>query len=250
MACIMRTPTHLLLLSLSVLAGLAACAPAKSAEVDAAAQHVSTQDPAALAAVVQARVAEALAPLATPGAEPSITVGQPRNDRLPACTEPVAFLPPGQRMRTSMSVGIRCAAPQAWTTYVPVTVSMSVNYLVATRSINAQEVITEADMQVQSADLNRVPPSAVQNPALVLGRIAERRINAGRPFRADTLRDPQSVVRGQQVRVTAIGNGFSITGEGEVLADASPGASVQVQTPSGQTVTGIVRNATLVEVLL
>lgn len=245
MISIMRSLAHLLLLSLPVLAGLAACAPARGAPVDAA-----VQDSTALTAAVQARVAEALSGLTTPGAEPSITVGPPRNDRLPACTEPVAFLPPGQRLRTSMNVGVRCAAPQAWTTYVPVTVTMSVSYLVATRSINAQEVITEADMQVQSADLNRLPPGAVQNPALLLGRIAERRINVGRPIRADILRDPQAVVRGQQVRVTAIGEGFSITGAGEVLADASPGASVQVRTPSGQTVTGIVRNASLVEVLL
>jgi flagella basal body P-ring formation protein FlgA len=239
----MRPYRHRLVLPLLI--GLAVSACSLYARAD-----VVELDPDQLNQVVQARVAEALAPVANPTAPPVITVGAPRHDHLPACADPVAFLPTGSRLRSSMNVGVRCAAPEVWTTYVPVTVAMSVTYLVAAHSIDAQQVISEADLRVETCDLNRLPAGAVQNPALLLGRIAERRINAGRPLRTDALRDPQAVVRGQQVRVTAIGQGFSVTGEGEVLANASPGANVQVRTSSGQTVTGIVRNASQVEVLL
>lgn len=76
------------------------------------------------------------------------------------------------------------------------------------------------------------------------------RINAGQPIRSSSLRNAQSVQRGTNVRINARGKGFTVSSEGEALENAPPGAVVQVKTAGGQVVSGIVRNATLVEIQL
>lgn len=195
-------------------------------------------------------VSQALEPLADPGDTPTITVGVPRSDRLAACDDPTPFLPPGTRLRTSLNVGVRCAAPVVWTTYVPVTVSLSVTYYVAARAIPADQPIVADDLAPRTVTLDRLPPAAVRDPAQLIGLVATNRVNAGQPVKAGALRDAQSVMRGQKVRVTAVGSGFSVSSEGQALATAAPGAMVQVRTASGQLITGIVRHAGLVEVSL
>ena len=52
------------------------------------------------------------------------------------------------------------------------------------------------------------------------------------------------------MRINARGNGFVVSSEGQALDNAAPGATVQVRTASGQVVTGVVRNAGLVEIQL
>src|SRR5690606_25295811 len=141
---------------------------------------------------------------------PAITLDPIDAARHPACAELLPFLPSALRPRARMTVGVRCAAPQSWTLYVQATVSVPGQYYVAARS----------------------------------------RIAAGQTIRASALRSAEAVTRGQQVRITAQGRGFVVSGEGEALGDAPPGAAVQVRTPSGQIVSGIVRSATLVEVTL
>jgi len=41
-----------------------------------------------------------------------------------------------------------------------------------------------------------------------------------------------------------------VSSEGEAMGNAAPGAVVQVRTAGGQVVSGVVRNATLVEIQL
>ena len=78
---------------------------------------------------------------------------------------------------------------------------------------------------------------------------AAYRITAGQPIKGAALRNAQSVVRGSNVRINAVGKGFMVSSEGQALDNAAPGATV-VRMPSGQVVSGVVRNAGLVEMHL
>ena len=78
---------------------------------------------------------------------------------------------------------------------------------------------------------------------------AAYRITAGQPIKGAALRNAQSV-RGSNVRINAVGKGFMVSSEGQALDNAAPGATVQVRMPSGQVVSGVVRNAGLVEMHL
>ena len=211
------------------------------------AQEAATQAPEAIILAAQTYLQEQLASL--PG-DPSIAIDPPRTDRLAPCDVMSPFLPSGMKLRPRMTVGVRCNAPQAWTSYVQATVSVAGHYYVAARMISAGQALSPADLAPREGDLVALPPGAITDPQAVAGMTAAFRINAGQAIRSSSLRNAQSVVRGSNVRINARGNGFMVSSEGQAMDNAAPGAVVQVRTAGGQVVSGIVRNATLVEIQL
>ncbi|WP_459618380.1 flagellar basal body P-ring formation chaperone FlgA [Bordetella sp. 2513F-2] len=234
---------HLIPIARAACALALACMGASAAAAGAA----PAQDPGQLARSVVLYLESRLADI--PG-KATITVDPVRTERLPACEALEPFLPSALRLRARMSVGVRCTAPQAWTTYVQASLSIAGEYYVAARRIAPGRVIEAADLEARAADLVALPPGVITDPAQAVGMRAAYRIAAGQPLKGSALRSAQSVERGQNVRIVANGKGFVVTGEGEVLADAAPGARVQVRTASGQIVSGIVQNAGLVEIPL
>lgn len=226
-------------------AGLAALALACSAP--ALAQDAVSQAPEAIAVVAQSYLLEQLASL--PG-QPAVAIDPPRTDRLAPCDAMAPFMPSGMKLRSRMTVGVRCNAPKPWTTYVQATVSVPGYYYVASRMISAGQALTPDDLSPRDGDLVTLPPGAITDPQSVVGMTAAFRINAGQPVRGSSLRNAQSVVRGSNVRINARGNGFMVSSEGQAMDNGAPGAVVQVRTASGQVVSGVVRNAGLVEIQL
>ncbi|CAB3931966.1 flagellar basal body P-ring formation chaperone FlgA [Achromobacter insolitus] len=210
-------------------------------------QEAATQAPEAIALAAQTYLLDQLAGL--PG-QPSIAIDPPRVERLAPCDAMSPFMPSGMKLRSRMTVGVRCNAPRPWTTYVQATVSVPGYYYVATRMIAAGQALTPDDLTPRDGDLVALPPGAVTDPQMVVGMTAAHTINAGQPVRGSSLRNAQSVVRGANVRINARGNGFVVSSEGQALENAAPGATVQVRTAGGQVVSGVVRNASLVEIQL
>lgn len=204
------------------------------------------QDPAAVAAEVEAFLLTQAQ--SWPGAA-TVTVTPPRIGRQPACEHLDTFLSNPQ-LRSRMNVGVRCLAPQPWTLYVQAAVGIQGQYYVANRTINVGEALSLDDLTPRDGDLLRLAPGVVVDPSLAVGHIAQQRIAAGSTVRSSSLRDPDSIVRGQPVRTEARGMGFVATGEGVALESGAPGTMIQVRTSSGQVVTGTVVNNTTVRVLM
>lgn len=213
----------------------------------AQAQDAASQAPEAIAVAAQSYLLDQLAGL--PG-QPAVSIDPPRAERLAPCDAMSPFMPSGMKLRSRMTVGVRCNAPKPWTTYVQATVSVPGYYYVASRMISAGQALTPDDLSPRDGDLVSLPPGAITDPQAVVGMTAAFRINAGQPVRGSSLRNAQSVVRGSNVRINARGNGFVVSSEGQALDNAAPGAMVQVRTASGQVVSGVVRNAGLVEIQL
>ncbi len=201
----------------------------------------SVQAPAAVIAVARQFLMDQLS--RTPGATgpATVVIDAPRAAHLDHCDQMTASFPPGAQLRARVTVAVRCALPNTWTTYLQATVSQPVRYFVAAQALSVGQVITSADLTAQNGDLTRMPQGAVTDARALIGMQSTFRVAAGRPIVARGLRNAGSVTRGQSVRIVAKGNGFTITNEGQVLSDAAPGAPVQVRTSSGQTLTAIVK---------
>ena len=216
----------------------------------AAADHPADDTLASVQHRVQAFVEQATLPLADPGVVAQVTVGEPRRAALSPCDDPQPFLPSGARLRSSVSIGVRCLSPSRWTIYIPVTIALQVDYVVAAHALRAGHLITATDLVQRQAAFDRLPNGAARTTEALVGQIVATRVSAGQTIRTDALRAPDAIVRGQQVRLTASGRGFTITSEGTALATAAPGSTVQVRTPSGQIVSGIVRGPSSVDVMM
>ncbi|WP_269900045.1 flagellar basal body P-ring formation chaperone FlgA [Paenalcaligenes faecalis] len=166
------------------------------------------------------------------------------------CEHLQPFLPSGSRLRSRMSVAVRCQSPQAWTVHAQAELSIVGFYYISNRSIQVGEIISLDDMIPREGDLLRIAPNSITDPSLAIGYITTQRINTGSPIKSNALRDPQSIQRGQAVRTIARGVGFTATGEGQALQSGAPGAQIQVRASSGQIITGTVLDNQTVQILM
>ena len=102
--------------------------------------------------------------------------------------------------------------------------------VVASRTIRANSIIAETDLQVAAADI----PDGFSRPADVVGQEARVAIYAGRPILAGDIGPPALVTRNQIVRVTFEGAGLSISTEGRALERGAVGDRVRLMNLSSR----------------
>lgn len=212
----------------------------------AAAAGAGRQDIAPIEKAIGELVAKQTAGL--PG-KVSFTVGavDPRLN-LPACGAPEAFLPVGTRLWGNATVGVRCTGPDPWIIYVPVKIKVVTAVVMAARPLAQGKTIELEDILLQQADLTLLPASALTDARQALGRLLTLGVAPGQPLRHDLLRSAPVIQQGQTVVLRSQGAGFRVSAEGKALNNAADGGVAQVRTASGQTVSGIARPGSIVEV--
>jgi flagella basal body P-ring formation protein FlgA len=213
----------------------------------AAAAHAT-----ALEAPAAALMSDAAAQLAPPAARVEVLPGRlnPRL-RLAPCDRIEPFLPPGSRPWGHTRVGLRCVeGAVAWTVFLPVTVKVLALGLVLRDGLPAGTVLREEHLAAAEVDWAAAPSPVLARPAAVLGRTLSRNMAAGAALRQADLRAERWFAAGDTVNVVALGQGFSVSGEGLALGDGVDGQRVRVRTENGRVVSGIAAGKRRVEVAL
>ena len=205
------------------------------------------QDPAQLKLVVEQYLQAQSAALA---GEVTVSVGQ-INQRmnLAACPAPQAFQQPGARAWGKTTVGVRCAAPVAWTVYIQAQVSVQGDYVAAAVPLAPGQPIEAAQLAMVRGDIAALPNGVVTNLAQAVGRSSTMSVASGAPLRLDALRSKPVVQQGQLVRVVSSGAGFKVSAEARAIGTAGDGQVVQVRTPAGAILSGVAKAGGLVEVV-
>ena len=158
------------------------------------------------------------------------------------------MLPAANRLRGRIQVGVRCRSPHAWAAWVPATIQITGTYYVAARALPPGKTLDMSDLEARTGDLSMLPPSVVQQPADVVGRVLLTSVAASQPLRAESLRLPVAVQAGQTVKLVAEGGGFQVTSDGRALNQAAVGQVAQVRTANGNVVSGIAQSAGVVAI--
>lgn len=204
------------------------------------------QDPALIKDTVDAFLRSQVRGL--PG-EVSYTIGGiSAKNRLTPCTELEASLPAGAKSWGRTSVTVRCRAERGWTVFVPVHIRVVTDYLVTAAPLAQGQTITADDLARRRGDLSDLPTGVLTDEQEALGRSASYSIGAGRPLRADMLRQPIVILQNQTVKIVSKGSGFQVSNEGRALNKAQEGQIVQIRLPNGQIITGIARTGGVVEI--
>ncbi|MEY8875567.1 MAG: flagellar basal body P-ring formation chaperone FlgA, partial [Leptothrix sp. (in: b-proteobacteria)] len=155
--------------------------------------------------------------------------------RLAPCERIQAYLPAGSRPWGQTRVGLRCTAgPVAWNVYMPVTVKVWGQALVAARALGADTPLVAADLQLAEVDLAEQASPALTQASELIGRRLVRPLAPGSTLRADALRLRQWFAPGDLVSITTRGDGFSVTSEAQALSPGLEGQSVRLRTDSGR----------------
>ncbi|MGG1945635.1 flagellar basal body P-ring formation chaperone FlgA [Trinickia sp. NRRL B-1857] len=178
----------------------------------------------------------------------TITVAPSFPRGLAACTTLEPFMPTGARLWGTTSVGVRCAGAKPWTLYLQARIAIESTYYLAARQIDPGSLITAQDLLARNGDLSNLPRAIITDPSQAVGSTAIVRIGAGMPLRQDLLKSASAVTIGQTVKVVAQGQGFTISSEGSVMNNASPGQQVRVKMAGGQIISGTVVDGATVQV--
>lgn len=181
--------------------------------------------------------------------EVSYTFGalDPHNNLTPCAAFEVGHAP-GARTWGRTTLKVSCVQENGWSVFVSAHIKVVANYLVTQRPLSHGQLVTSADIGVQSGDLSDLPSGTLTETAQALGRTLSMSIPAGRPLRSDMLRQALVVQQGQSVKVVSKGPGFSVANEGRALNSAGDGQVAQVRLANGQVVSGIARPGGQVEV--
>lgn len=179
----------------------------------------------------------------------SVDVGpvDPRVANQP-CDQIDLMLPAANRLRGRIQVGVRCRSPHAWAAWVPATIQITGTYYVASHQLPPGKTLDMGDLEARTGDLSLLPPSVVQQPADVVGRVLLTSVAANQPLRAESLRLPIAVQAGQTVKLVAEGGGFQVTSDGRAMNQAAVGQVAQVRTANGNVVSGIAQSVGVVAI--
>jgi flagella basal body P-ring formation protein FlgA len=157
-------------------------------------------------------------------------------------------LPTGAKPWGRTNVAVRCQLEQSWSIFLPVHIRVVTDYLVAARPLAQGQTVTAGDLARREGDLSDLPTGVLTDERQAVGRTASMSIAAGRPLRADLLRQPVVVQQNQSVKVVSQGAGFQVANEGRALNNGVEGQIVQVRLNSGQIVSGVARPGGIVAI--
>ena len=188
-----------------------------------------------------ARSAGAVDAAATPSWRYEVVVGtlDPRL-KLAPCQRIEPHLPPGTRLWGKARIRLRCAqGPKPWNVYLPITVKVFGPALVAALPLPAGSVLREGDLVSAEIDLAEAASAPLTQAEAAVGRSLSRPLAAGQGVRQTDLKPRQWFAAGDNVKVRAVGPGFSVVGSGQALTAGIEGQTARVRTEGGQIVTGL-----------
>ena len=156
---------------------------------------------------------------------------------LRACSRVEAFLPTGSKLIGRVSIGVRCMEENGWSLFIPVQIRITRELLISAHPLTAGQIVREQDIARLTTETTQ--PGGIADSSLVIGKVLRYSIASGSVLRENMLRAPYSIKQGQSVRLSVQGSGFSISGTGVALNNASEGETVQIRTSTGRVVSGI-----------
>jgi flagellar basal body P-ring formation protein FlgA len=236
-------------LALSVAAALVCAAPLSQATGAGGPQL----DPA-FAQQLQRLASESASASLAAGSPPvrvDVELGQldPRLQLAP-CEQIQPHLPAGTRPLGRTRIGLRCVQGAVkWNVYLPITVKLFGQALVATGPLPSGAVIEAHHFKLAEVDLAESASPAYTSTAPI-GRTLARPMAAGDTLRRGDLKARQYFQAGDIVRIVAVGNGYAVTAEAQALNNGVEGQPVRVRTESGRILTGVPTAARRVEMSL
>ncbi len=180
-----------------------------------------------------------------------VTTGRlDRRLRLARCDRPLeAFSPPGSRDLGNTTVGVRCNGSRPWSLYVPVTIEVYAEVVVAAVPLSRGESLDPGEVKVARYNLARLPQGYFRSLDEVLGMRLRRNLAAGQALVPAMLEAPRIVQRGQRVTMLAQGNGLEVRMPGEALSHGARGDRIRVRNLSSRRIVeGVVMDSGLVRV--
>lgn len=147
---------------------------------------------------------------------------------------PTVQLAPGARPEANGAVNVRCAAPVAWSIFVPFRVERYTEAVVVARPLAARQMIQPDDLRLERLDSAQLANGYFETLAAVVGQQTKRALTPGQVLTGAHVVARKLVVRGQQVTLFAVRPGLTVRMKGEALEDGVSGQRIRVRSRSSK----------------
>lgn len=167
---------------------------------------------------------------------PEVTAGRLDNRlRLAACERPLeSFTPQGKRRLGKITVGVRCNGSHPWSLFVPVTVKVMADVVVAKGSLPRGTIIRAGDITLEQRDISRLHRGYLETKQAVLGKKLRQRLRQHQVVTPSQLDTPHAIKRNNRVTILANSKSLQIRMAGKALQNGSLGQLIRVRNVSSK----------------
>ena len=145
------------------------------------------------------------------------------------CALPILSFSGDPWKSTQPSLLVSCKGDRPWRMFLPVSITITGEAMVAARPLGRGERLTKAAIQSDSVVVNSIRRGAITNIEQLVGMEMRRGINAGTVFTPDLVLTPAAIERGDHVIISARSGNFSVNSRGKALASGGIGDQVLVE---------------------
>jgi flagella basal body P-ring formation protein FlgA len=167
-----------------------------------------------------------------------------------ACSDWWVELPLKIRMMGLLRVQIGCASRAQWSRALMVNVTVKGAVLVSTHNLSPGQALQDNDWKVIQTELSKLPADIIEDENQLKNKEIVRFIRAGAPLSLNDLRSTSVIKNGDLVKLSFVGQGFTLSTNGQAMSNAAVGDTVKVRTAEGKVIQGVVLSKEEVEVTL
>ncbi|MFT5084742.1 MAG: flagella basal body P-ring formation protein FlgA [Lentisphaeria bacterium] len=150
--------------------------------------------------------------------------------RLAACDDNLSFklLEPPHNAH-NISVKTTCEGELRWTVYIPATIDIFTDVLVANKSLAKGYILNENDVGFKRVNIAKSRRGYIEDVTRAAGMELKRPLQAGTPIQLNALKAPNMVLKGQTVVMTSSSKFLSIETKGVALSSGIKGEQIKVK---------------------
>jgi flagella basal body P-ring formation protein FlgA len=183
----------------------------------------------------------------------SIEVQATMPDRLlvPMCSKAIEASFPRDAIRENLtSVEMTCDGASPWHVFIPVTITMYSQLVVAKHVLTSKTAITEDDITIARVDKSHLYNGYFKTKDEVIGMEASQLISSGAVLSKQNLQFPVLVHRNQMIDLIATRNSIVVTAKGIAKSDGKLNESIKAYNPSSKrTLDAVVVGSSKAEVI-
>ena len=170
--------------------------------------------------------------------------------KLSKCPLPLtATLAPGSDFAGKTTVHLRCNATSPWTVYLSAQINLYGKVIQTASPLTKGHIIRKNDLQAVEEDLSRIKYGYFTSKEHLIGKQLKRRLPQNRIIKANYVKAPTLVKRGELVSIVAENAGYSVKMTGTAMNNGAKGERIQVKNSSSKRIVeGIIKEAGVVSI--
>lgn len=170
--------------------------------------------------------------------------------KLTQCPLPLtSTLAPGSEFAGKTTVHLRCNSDSPWTVYISAQINLFGKIIQTTSPLTKGHILKDSDLHAVEEDLSRIKYGYFTSKENLIGKQLKRRLPQNRIIKANYVKAPTLVKRGELVSIIAENTGYSVKMSGTAMKSGARGERIQVKNSSSKRIVeGIIKEAGVVSI--